>query len=202
MTMTREDVLRELELMPVWTLKPSLAVAQVVPSSVDAISTPILAINENVIEAPVSVALPQDVTPVIADVIADAAIEPEITHPKMAVTWLLYCPLDITVDTDALTLLHNMVHAMQLLSTEYQLVHDAETFVRYQSVNTLLFGLDAAQACFGKAVHYDATKEQPYIHAQSHCWVLQHPKQLMENPSLKREAWRTMCAAKTYAQKV
>jgi uracil-DNA glycosylase len=200
MTITREDVLRELELMPVWTLNPSLAGAQAVPSSVDAISTPILAANQRVIEAPVSVVLPQDATPVIPDVIADAA--PEITRPKMAVTWLLYCPLDITVDTDALTLLHNMVRAMQLLSTEYQLVHDAETFVRYQSVNTLLFGLDAAQTCLGKAVHYDATKEQPFIHAQSHCWVLQHPKQLMENPSLKREAWHTMCAAKTYAQKV
>jgi hypothetical protein len=35
MTMTREDVLRELELLPVWTLHPSFKAAQALFSSTD-----------------------------------------------------------------------------------------------------------------------------------------------------------------------
>jgi hypothetical protein len=128
-------------------------------------------------------------------------IEP-IVEAKMAVTWLLYCPLDVATDQEALTLLHNMIRAMQLLSTEYQLIHTLEALARYQPTYMLIFGLDAAHDFLGKALTFEDTKEQPYLYAQRHCWVVHHPTQLMENPSLKREAWHTMCAAKVFAQKV
>lgn len=197
MTMTCEDILRELELLPVWTLHPSFKAAQAVSSSTDTHPAEALAVAESVLEEATSMPTTEVTLPVTQDTIIEPVVE-----AKVAVTWLLYCPLDVATDQEALTLLHNMVRAMQLLSTEYQLIHTPDALVRYQPVHMLIFGLDAAHAVLDKALTFEDTKEQPYIYAQSHCWVVHHPTQLMENPSLKREAWHTMCAAKAFAQKV
>jgi uracil-DNA glycosylase len=197
MTMTREDILRELELLPVWTLHPSFKAAQAVTSSTDAHPAEVLAVTESVLEDATSMPTTEATLPVIQDTIVEPVVE-----AKVAVTWLLYCPLDVAIDQEALTLLQNMVRAMQLLSTEYQLIHTLEALARYQPTYMLIFGLDATHAVLGKAVTFEDTKEQPYMYAESHCWVVHHPMQLMENPSLKRDAWHTMCAAKAFAQKV
>jgi uracil-DNA glycosylase len=202
MTITREDILRELELLPVWTLHPSFKAAQAVSSSTDMHPAEVLAITETVPEDATSNSMSEVALPVIHDTIAEPVVEAKVVEAKVAVTWLLYCPLDVATDQEALTLLHNMVRAMQLLSTEYQLIHTLEALARYQPTYMLIFGLNAAHAVLDKALTFEDTKEQPYMHAQRHCWVVHHPKQLMENPSLKREAWHTMCAAKAFAQKV
>ncbi len=200
MTIKREDILRELELLPVWKLNPSFATKQQAPTLTDAPATEVLAVHKQSAEGIENIALPEIAVPVTQVELEAAPMETK-SEPKLAVAWLLYCPLDIAADQDELTLLTNMVRAMQLLSTDYLLVHDAGTLTGYQPSYALLFGLDAAQTYLGKAVSCTDTKEQPYMHAQSPCWVVHHPKQLIENPSLKREAWHIMCAAKAHAQK-
>jgi hypothetical protein len=202
MTITREDILRELELLPVWTLHPSFVATQAASSSTDTHPAEILAVTQTVPEDAASMPTPEVALPVIHDTTAEPVVEAKVVEAKVAVTWLLYCPLDVTTDQEALTLLQNMVRAMQLLSTEYQLIHKPEALARYQPTYMLIFGLDATHDFLGKAVTFEDTKEQPYLHAQRHCWVVHHPTQLMGNPSLKREAWHTMCAAKAFAQKV
>ncbi|OYY50935.1 MAG: hypothetical protein B7Y48_00175 [Methylophilales bacterium 28-44-11] len=201
--MTREDVMRELELLPVWTLNSTWATQQTSPTEMQIVApSEVLNNQAEVVENQVEVIDKQDVIarPIEVEP-TPPSIQGVVVEVKQKVAWMLYCPLDEATDQDALTLLNNMVRAMQLLSTDYLLVHQSETLARYQSANTLLFGLEAAQALLGKAVTFEGTTEQPYLHDESCCWVVPHPKQLMENPSLKREAWQIMCAAKAHVQK-
>ena len=189
MNMTREDMLRELELLPVWTLNPAFAERQV------ATQKEVMEPNQpepiqRVAEVAV-VTMPAMETP-------ELPIEQASTKAKKAIAWLLYCPLDTRSDQDALTLLQNMVRAMQLPATEYQIVHEVVVSDKYQPERALIFGVDAAKALLD--VNVEDVSQQPYEHMQCPCWVVHHPKVLLENPALKREAWQIMCAAKAYMQ--
>lgn len=189
MNMTREDMLRELELLPVWTLNPAY-VERTVATQMQANETsqaePIQLVSELAV-----VTIPAMETP--APPIEQAPIK-----AKKAIAWLLYCPLDTRIDQDALTLLQNMVRAMQLVTVDYQIVHEAVASDEFQPERTLIFGVEAAKALLN--VDVEDFSQQPYEHKQRPCWVVHHPKVLLENPALKREAWQIMCAAKAYLQ--
>jgi len=189
MTMTREDMLRELELLPVWTINPAFAERQVATQT-EAIQPsqpePIQRVSEVAVET-----MPAMETP--APPIEQAPIK-----AKKAIAWLLYCPLDTGIDQDALTLLQNMVRAMQLVSTDYHIVHEAVASDAFQPERTLIFGVEAAKALLD--VDIEGISQQPFEHLQRPCWVVHHPKVLLENPALKREAWQIMCAAKANMQ--
>lgn len=193
MTMTREVMLRELELLPVWTLNPAFAERQV-PTQTDAMEPnqpePIQPGSEVA-----AVTVPAMETP-------EPPIEQASIKPKKAIAWLLYCPLDTRIDQDALTLLQNMVRAMQLVTADYQIVHEAVASDAFQPERTLIFGVEAAKALLilNEDVKLEDISQQPYEHLQRPCWLVHHPKVLLENPTLKREAWQIMCAAKAYIQ--
>jgi len=91
-----------------------------------------------------------------------------------------------------------MVRAMQLVSTDYHIVHEAVASDAFQPERTLIFGVEAAKALLN--VDVEDISQKPYEHLQRPCWVVHHPKALLENPALKREAWQIMCAAKAYMQ--
>lgn len=216
MNMTREDILRELELLPVWKANPAqtLALLQqvtepaaaVVQSVVDE-APAVLDVETTTLEITALVTIEQTIQ---AAPEAEALLEkvaPEKTAvEKIVVAWLLYCPLvdtnvDAPANADVLTLLKNMINAMQLLSTDYQLVHDVDAVARYQAQQTLLFGLPAANTFLGtQASNLDSLGHQPIAHAQSHCWVIDHPADLLQTPMRKRQAWQTMCEAKAFAK--
>lgn len=185
MTMTCEDMLRELELLPVWTLNPAFAELQA-PTQID----------------PIEPAQPEPIQPAVelvavsAPAVATHAVEQAPIKEKIAIHWLLYCPLDTSSDQDALTLLQNMVRAMQLAATEYQIVHELAVSDKYQPERALIFGVDAAKALLDMNV--EDVSQQPYEYLQRPCWVVHHPKELLENPALKREAWQIMCVAKAH----
>ena len=189
MTMTREDMLRELELLPLWTLNPAFAERQVA-TQIEAMEPsqpePIQRVSE---EAVVTMPALETLAP---------PIEQAPIKAKKAIAWLLYCPLDTRSDQDALTLLQNMVRAMQLVSTDYHIVHEAVASDAFQPERTLIFGVEAAKALLD--VDIEGISQQPFEHLQRPCWVVHHPKVLLENPALKREAWQIMCAAKAYMQ--
>lgn len=189
MTMTREDMLRELELLPVWTLNPAFAERQVATQT-DAIE-PIQPEPIQPISEVAAVTVPAMETP-------EPAIVQAPIKAKKAIAWLLYCPLDTRSDQDALTLLQNMVRAMQLVSTDYQIVHEAVASDAFQPERTLIFGVEAAKTLLDMDI--ESISQQPYEHLQSPCWVVHHPKVLLENTALKRDAWQIMCAAKAFMQ--
>lgn len=195
MNMTREDVLRELELLPVWKLNAAQAVAQPQIAEAVVVNTTVTVMAE----------LPESV--LISNIEVSEALEvqapAEPALEKIAVPWLLYCPLPEvnaeSANADALTLLKNMINAMQLLSTDYQLVHDVAVLGRYQPQRVLLFGLAAANAFLKtQAADIEALGAQPLVHAQSHCWVIDHPAELLQTPMRKRLAWQIMCEAKAH----
>lgn len=192
MSMTREDMLRELELLPVWTLNPAFAEGK--STQMEATERAGAEPIEPVAEV-VAVSTP-----------AVATLEPETKQApvleKIAVQWLLYCPLDASKDQDALTLLQNMVRAMQLVSTDYQVIHEAEVTNQYQPERTLIFGEDAAKVLLGVEVSVDDVTLQTYTYLQRPCWVVHHPGVLLHNPALKRVAWQIMCEAKAHAKQV
>lgn len=202
MIMTREDVLRELELLPVWKLNPVQVVNQPQPV-IEA-----QAVEAIVASATATVAkLPEPVLVSSMTVLEALAVQPPVEPPlqKIAVPWLLYCPLPEanteSANTDALTLLKNMINAMQLLSTDYQLVQDEDTLSRYQAPRVLLFGLAAANTFLkAQAAEIEELGTQPLVHAQSHCWVIDHPLDLLQTPMRKRLAWQVMCAAIAHAK--
>jgi hypothetical protein len=187
--MTREDMLRELELLPVWTLNPAFAERQVATQT-DAMEPsqpePIQPISEVA-----AATVPAMETP-------EPHIEQVSIKAKKVIAWLLYCPLDTRIDQDALTLLQNMVRAMQLVTSDYQIVHEAVAIDEFHPERTLIFGVEAAKALLN--VDVEDISQKPYEHLQRPCWVVHHPKALLENPALKREAWQIMCAAKAYMQ--
>lgn len=189
MNMTREDMLRELELLPVWTLNPAY-VERTVATQTDAMEPsqpePIQQVSDVAV-----VTIPAMETPT-------PPIEQAPIKAKKAIAWLLYCPLDTRIDQDALTLLQNMVRAMQLVTVDYQIVHEAVASDEFQPERTLIFGVEAAKALLN--VDVEDFSQQPYEHMHRPCWVVHHPKVLLENPAFKREAWQIMCAAKAYMQ--
>lgn len=216
MSMTREDILRELELLPVWkanatqTLAPVPQLAESVMPTVAA--SVVTDTPESVVVVPTQetkeYAVPA--TPVAESLLDKPVLEKiavEKTAPeKTAIAWLLYCPLtdanvDAPANADVLALLKNMINAMQLLSTDYLLVHDAEALARYQAQQTLLFGLVTANTFLGtQASTLESLGKQPIAHAQSQCWVIDHPADLLQTPMRKRHAWQMMCEAKAFAK--
>lgn len=266
MSMTREDIMRELELLPVWQLKQPLAVMPILvaaePPPIAALevtqvndaaqvaATPLqnVAIDTAPLETATLDVLPLEAAtvetsatdistdamptqapaahipaahkPDIPALMAEAAVPVElpsatelatsemttieITAPEMttvekiATPWLLFCPL-AAAHTEAQALLHNMVKAMRLLSTDVVLLTDASQLMQYQAqyqVNScVLFGLAAAQHYLYVTVdNIEALRGQPHLQA-GNCWVTYHPTDLLQNPSLKRAAWQDLCAA-------
>lgn len=204
MSMTREDILRELELLPVWKANPTQTLIPVRQAV-----APVAAVLEvaSTLETatPETTARTMQVVPEAETLLEKVAPE-KAAEEKVAVAWLLYCPLfdanvDAPANADVLALLKNMINAMQLLSTDYQLVHDADTVARYQAQQTLLFGLPAANTFLGtQASNLESLGNQPIVHAQSHCWVIDHPADLLQTPMRKRHAWQIMCEAKAFAK--
>lgn len=217
MNMTREDILRELELLPVWkanatqtlapvqqvakSVMPTVAASMVTDTPESVVVVPTQETKEYAVPAtPVAESLP------VVESLLDKPVLEKTAPEKTAIAWLLYCPLtdanvDAPANVDVLALLKNMINAMQLLSTDYLLVHDAEVLARYQAQQTLLFGLPAANTFLGtQASTLESLGKQPIAHAQSQCWVIDHPADLLQTPMRKRHAWQIMCEAKAFAK--
>lgn len=223
MNMTREDMMRELELLPVWQLKqplPTMPLAiKPVPIAVEPmalLAEPIVAATlltaQPVTTQPAAVASegleseveevmpPQLLTaeplPVTAEVMATPARAPEPIEviEKIATPWLLCCPL-ATAHTEAQALLHNMIKAMHLLSTDVVVLTDVDKLDHYLAKTVVLFGLTAAQQYLKvQADNIEAMRGKLHQYNGA-CWVTYHPEDLLQNPSLKRAAWQDLCAA-------
>ncbi len=222
MSMIREDILRELELLPVWkvnatqtlapvpqlaeSVMPTVAASMVTDTPESVVVVPTQETKEYAVPAmPVAESLPVVESLLDKPVLEKIAVE-KTAPEKTAIAWLLYCPLtdanvDAPANADVLALLKNMINAMQLLSTDYLLVHDAEALARYQPQQTLLFGLATANTFLGtQASTLESLGKQPIAHAQSQCWVIDHPADLLQTPMRKRHAWQIMCEAKAFAK--
>ncbi len=198
MSLGREELLRELELLPVWRLRTPLA-----DSTLPAIELPSVpeAFTEKLIEqtAPVS---PESM---IAEAVTELMVEsepapvgeiPENTQaepaaPVIQSPWLLLSP---QTDDAAQQLLENIVRALKLSPEELHVYHQPVKVAQVQSRFAILFGLEAANTFLGTN-HTDlaSIRGQMLTHAEMRYVITHHPDAMLANPLLKKEVWHDLC---------
>lgn len=196
MSVTREDMLRELELLPVWRLRSPMA--ETLPSA----NLP----ETTVIAAPEVVAMPAvEVVEVSVDVVAgalvaeaDAATVAEIKmadiapEPMLQSPWLLYCPQ--AGDAQSQQLLQNIMRALQLPAEDVVLHQQTISLSQVKTRFGVLFGLDAANQLLASDHRELATvRGQLLTHGDMTYVITHHPRAMLENPLLKKEVWQDLC---------
>lgn len=196
MSLTREDVLRELELLPVWQLRSDAVLAKPAPPpAIDALEDQ-PELEQALIAAPTISQHLLETSEIICEHLeADLPINQVMVEPKVSTNWLLCCPE--TQEAEACqTILNNIIRAMQLLQGDYVLVQHTQDLTRYQAQKTLLFGLATYNQC-AQTAHDDveSLRGVPQPLGQGEVWVTYHPAQMWADPALKRGAWQDICAA-------
>jgi len=205
-SLNREDMLRELELLPVWRARvpapPSLQAATVA----EPVATPLVAevavevVAEPVVEAATPEVVEQEVPVSIEFEQAPQVPLPEVNEPLPEVAvellvqtpWLLYCPQ--AEDAQGQQLLHNILRALQLPLEVVTLYQQQLVSAQVSSRFCVLFGLDAANR-FLATDHLEITAVRGKIltDGDTQVVVTHHPQAMLENPLLKREVWQDMC---------
>ncbi len=195
MSLGREDMLRELELLPMWRSR----VAPVMVGEDPAVALPQETAAEPIApmpEPPVIVALvPEEVAvaPVVAIVAHSISNSPApAATPTVTTTWLLVCP--DSADADQQRLLQAIIQAMHLPEAEWTLSHHALTMADTQCRFVLLFGVEAANAYFNTAFSEVAPlRGQVQQQGDTRVVITHHPAQMLAQPLLKREVWQDVC---------
>lgn len=195
MNMTREDILHELELLPVWRLRvPPVALA-VVESAPD--------IDVKAEPQVDSVISPE---PVIADAVVPIPVvqQPEVEKSKVekpkveriVKQWAFVCGASSTQVDECALLMSNIIKATHLELADYVLLNEIQALANYQVGDILLFGLDMANKYLNASeIDLGSLRGQYHMVEDVRCWVTYHPEQMLQDPLLKREVWRDICAA-------
>lgn len=190
MNMTREDMLHELELLPVWRLRAPPVAPTVVVSAPDVIVK-----AESQVDSVVS---PE---PVITDSVVPIPVvqKPEVEKPeveKIVKQWAFVCGVSSTQEDECALLMSNIIKATHLALADYVLLNEINALANYQVGDILLFGLDMAKKYLNTSdVDLGHLRGQYHLVEGVRCWVTYHPEQMLQDPLLKREVWRDICAA-------
>lgn len=196
MSLTREDMLRELEVLPVWRLRSPLAETLLQPRGPETapiietqvVAMPVVEVSavsaEVVAEAP---AIQED-APVLFEInVPDIAPEPLVQSP-----WLLYCPQ--AGDAPSQQLLQNIVRALRLPAEEVVLHQQDVSLGQVKTRFCVLFGLDAANQ-FLNADYRELVSVRGQLHTLGNMSyvITHHPSAMLKNPLLKKEVWQDLC---------
>lgn len=212
MSLGREDVLRELELLPVWRLRqpvaqsdlPAIALPMAPDTSTETLTQQSTQALPETRPETVSETMPETIVtePVIglsvesepAAIVAMAeTMQPEAsTAPLIQSAWFLLCPhMD---DLAAQQLLENIVRALKLAPEELHIAQQPVKIAHVQSRFAVLFGLEAANTFLGTN-HTDlaSIRGQIFTHAEMRYVITHHPDAMLANPLLKKEVWYDLC---------
>lgn len=209
---TREDMLRELELLPVWRLRAPMAEALPVPSlpeqttltQPNASSESIAPAESMTLGEPIAV---EASTAYVEQVVAAEPVgiqTPEVSaaedlpmpelspEPLVESPWFLYAPQ--AGDATSQSLLQNIVRALQLPAEEVALHQQALSVQQVKARFAVLFGLEAANQFLG-TTHpaLAAVRGQLFTHGDMRYVITHGPGAMLENPQLKREVWHDLC---------
>jgi uracil-DNA glycosylase len=217
MSLTREDMLRELELLPVWRLRAPIETAGLPDTATLAAAEPQPAQTADILPETV-VATAVAVEPVIVEsaMIEPAMIEPTVvpaaaeelavpplttaeiaaakvvSPPLVTTPWLVLCPS--AADASAQQLLQNIVQALKLPPETLHVSEQALQASQVQSRFCVLFGLQAANTFLGSShADIDAVRGRLLTHADVSYVVTHHPQAMLENPLLKKQVWHDLC---------
>ncbi|MGQ2966997.1 hypothetical protein, partial [Methylophilus sp.] len=217
MSLAREDMLRELELLPVWRLRAPIQ-ADSLPEVVTSIAelqpaqtadvVPEAVVATTVVAAPVT-AEPVMVEPVmvepgvalapaeeqLAPPVVTTEDQPEevVSQPLIDTPWLVLCPQAADAAAQQLLqnqLLQNIVQALKLPPETLHVSEQALQASQVQSRFCVLFGLQAANTFLGTS-HADINilRGSLLTHAEVSYVVTHHPQAMLENPLLKKQVW-------------
>jgi uracil-DNA glycosylase len=188
MSMSREDVLRELELLPVWKLRNPVTAQELEADIV-----------ETVEEVAPSIVLESQIATV--ETHAESVVNKPIVQ-KIIKQWALILPISHVQDHECTLLINNMIKAMRLTSEDYVLIHETQALANYEVGDILLFGLDTANQHLNlNALSLDDLRGKSHLVEDVRCWVTYHPEQMLLNPLLKRYVWQDICAAMPHLTK-
>jgi hypothetical protein len=182
--MTQEDVLRELELLPMWHLRAGL--------------TPLAP------EAQIAIAAPLSPVPVVpaAHVAAPVLPEPDLAEPVAALAWTqvastdgvwLFVSLTASLSADEWQLLQNMAKAMRISLNTPQPMTDPGHALSASSAKMLIaFGAAAAQQLLASQASLPTLRGQ--LHAcHGRTLVATHAlDHLLQQPLDKAQTWHDL----------
>jgi uracil-DNA glycosylase len=202
MSMTREDVLRELELLPVWRLRApivsdAMVTAPVSPTlpaptfaETNVAETSAVELNPAVEPTPIVPTIPTPTpTPTPTPAPAVLALFCTVSEDKK---WAFIWPVDRAPIGLQSTLFDNILLALHIQKTQsYPLedIRDIEARV------LVVMGEDAAQAYLGTQESLSQLRGRVHQQANKPSIVTYHPSDLLKNVHLKAKTWDDLCLA-------
>lgn len=188
--MTRDDLLRELELLPVWQLKQPLPM-----SSETEPPAPIISKAADSLEA----------EPVLSSVAEPVLPEVQTSPLRMLLSEdnafaFLIAPYAVDGDSQPVdNLLSNMIRAMRV-SCHVDVTGMAENiFAEHKPALIVSMGAEPANTLFNKAFTVEEWRNKQHenqpLYENIPVIVTYHPAYLLENAADKAHAWRDLCLA-------
>ncbi len=198
MTLTREDMLRELELLPAWKLNQPVTSA---PQEV--VKAPVV----QEAEAPVAKELVQNTVPDIANM-DWAALNQYVTGSgDQNADWLLVT--DAAIEGDAAILLDKMLIAIQLqrgknvyLTELSEPPYFKRQLALIQPKLIFVFGEKSAQTLLGSNETLDALRGKSHQFEGVDLIVSYAPSHLLTQTQDKAKAWADLCLARDNVQAI
>lgn len=198
MSLTREDMLRELELLPAWRVR--------MPASPN-LSSATIAEPTTTMEVTIAVAVessPEPVVETVAEVVATEAspdalpaleapnVPVVVAEPLVQTPWLLYCPS--ASDAASQPLLQNILRALQLPLEDVSLYQQRLHMTQVKTRFCVLFGLEQAnQFLAAEHAEISTVRGQVLTYGEMMVVITHHPHAMLENPALKKEVWQDLC---------
>ena len=186
--MTREDVLRELELLPIWTLRA--------PLSNQAVVEPIQAI-------PVEAATLKIVEPIVIEqvLIEEALIEPTpaVSSPAVFIIsddkkWAFALPAELT--GQAADLFNNILRALHINKTQTSHTQQLVKELANLEVGVIVaMGEEMAQQLFASAQTLDNLRGKIHTINGLPIMATYHPNELLQQALNKAKTWDDLCLA-------
>ncbi len=195
--MTREDVLRELELLPVWHLRTALPQA----AALDPAPLPAAADIETLPEIPLET-LPETVTEAVIETGIETMAETPLPVAASPTVWTqfssedglwLFALAQASLTPEESQLLQNMCKAMRIVATAPQPMEDALTAMQASPAKMVIaFGVQAAQQLLASTEGLAALRAQVHdCHGKS--LVATHALgHLLLQPLDKAQTWHDL----------
>lgn len=185
MNFTREDVLRELELLPVWKLRTPLQV--VVPEQMPAPEQVSVKIETQVTERLVVETATEAATPVIAESMSYLCT---ISDDKK---WAFIWPASLILPALQSTLFSNILVALKISKSNQTVI---ESLASIETSVIIAMGEAAAQQMLNTTESIETLRGKTHQLANAPLIVTYHPNDMLQNLHLKAKTWEDLCLAK------
>ncbi len=178
MNFLREDVLRELELLPVWKLRAPIT-TEIQPQVKTTFNTETQA----------------EIKAEVKTVILPVAVEPSVYVCTVSddKKWAFIWPASLILSASQSTLFKNILVALKITKSTQMQVSKIEEI---QTSVIILMGEEAAQKVLGTVESIETLRGKSYLLHTTPTIVTYHPSDLLQSLQLKPKTWEDLCLAK------